>query len=106
MMHVSVIRASAWTRFWITLRAAAVETYDDGCLSVAKGAAYSGLFSFFPLLTTVAALLVQAHADAVSRTIAEFLYDVVPPGTEDVVQQLFIVKGQRPVTLLVVAVIL
>jgi membrane protein len=106
MLHVFVTRASAWNRFWTTLRAAAVHTYDDNCLSIAKGAAYSGLFSFFPVLTTVATLLVQAQADAVSRTIAEFLYDVVPPGTEDVVQQLFIVKGQRPVTLLVVAAIL
>jgi len=83
-----------------------MHTYDDNCLSIAKGAAYSGLFSFFPVLTTVAALLVQAHADSVSRTIAEFLYDVIPPGTQDVVQQLFIVKGQRPMLLLVVAVIL
>src|SRR5260370_1007704 len=106
MMHVSVIHASAWTRFWTTLRAAAVETYDATCLSIAKGAAYSGLFSFFPVLTTVAALLVQARADAVSRIVAEFLYGVVPPGTEEVVRQLFVVKGQRPMLLLVVAVIL
>jgi len=106
MLRVSVIRATAWDRFWTMLRAAAVGTYEDNCLAIAKGAAYSGLFSFFPVLTTVAALLVQARADEVSRTVAAFLYDVVPPGTEDVVLQLFVVKGQRPMTLLVVAVVL
>lgn len=88
------------------LRAAAIGTYEDNCLSTAKGAAYSGLLSFFPVLTTVAALLVQARAEAVSRTLASFLYDVVPPGTEEIVLQLFVVKGQRPVGLLVVAVVL
>src|SRR5205085_2155361 len=34
------------------------------------------------------------------------LYEVVPPGSEDVVLRLFVVKGQRPVYVLVVAVIL
>src|SRR5438046_2715444 len=102
-MHgVSVKRATAWSRFWTPLRAAAVGTYEDNCLGIAKGAAYSGLLSFFPVLTTFAALLVQAHAESVSRTVASFLYDVVPPGTEDVVVQLFVVKGQRPAGLLVV----
>ena len=41
-----------------------------------------------------------------SHTIARFLYDVVPPGTEDVVRDLFLVHGQRPTSLLVVAVVL
>ncbi len=88
------------------LRAASVGLYQDGCLGIAKGAAYSGLLSFFPVLTTLAALLVQAKAEAVSRTIARLLYDVVPPGTEDVVRTLFVVHGQRPGWLLVIASVL
>jgi membrane protein len=64
------------------------------------------LLSFFPVLTTVATLLVEARAESVSRTIARFLYRVVPPGTEDVVRDLFLVHGQRPKWLLVGAVIL
>ena len=76
------------------------------CFGTAKGAAYSSLLAFFPVLTTLAALLVQANADAVARTIARLLYDVIPPGTEDVVRDLFTVKGSRPTALLVGAVLL
>jgi membrane protein len=64
------------------------------------------LLSFFPVLTTVAALLVQARADDVARTIAGLLYDVVPPGTEDVVRTLFVVHGSRPKSLLIGATLL
>ncbi len=94
------------TRFWSRLRAAFESTYEDGCFGIAKGAAYSSLLAFFPVLTTVAAVLVQANADAVARTTARLLYDVIPPGTEDVVRALFTVKGRRPTTLLVGAVVL
>lgn len=94
------------TRFWSRLRAAFQSTYEDGCFGTAKGAAYSSLLAFFPVLTTLAAVLVQANADAVARTTARLLYDVIPPGTEDVVRALFTVKGRRPTTLLVGAVVL
>ena len=94
------------TRFWSRLRAAFQATYEDGCFGIAKGAAYSSLLAFFPVLTTVAAVLVQANADAVARTTARLLYDVIPPGTEDIVRALFTVKGRRPTTLLVGAVVL
>ena len=94
------------TRFWSLLRAASKATYEDGCLGIAKGAAYSSLLAFFPILTTVATVLVQANADAVARTVARLLYDVIPPGTEDVVRALFNVKGQKPTSLLVAAVLL
>ena len=94
------------TRFWSRLRAAFQSTYEDGCFGIAKGAAYSSLLAFFPVITTLAALLVQANADAVARTTARLLYDVVPPGTEEIVRALFTVKGRRPTTLLVGAVVL
>src|SRR5262249_5004278 len=84
---------------------AATASYRDNCFGIAKGAAYSGLLSFFPMLTTMAAILVTANADQVGSTMARFMYDVVPPGTEDVVRQLFIVKGTRPVSLLISAII-
>src|SRR5690242_20221378 len=94
------------TRFWSRLRAAFQATYEDGCFGIAKGAAYSSLLAFFPVITTVATVLVQANADAVARTIARLLYDVIPPGTEDVVRTLFTVKGSRPTMLLIGAVVL
>jgi membrane protein len=83
-----------------------VGSYQNNCFGIAKGAAYSALLSFFPLLTTLATLLVQARADEISHTIASLLYEVVPPGTEDVVRRLFIVQGEHPRWLLVVAGIL
>lgn len=92
--------------FWATLGAASKGTYTDGCLSIAKGAAYSGLLSFFPLLTTLAAILVQVRADAVARNISTFLFEVVPPGTDEVVRNLFVVHGSRPKSLLVIAILL
>lgn len=95
-----------WVRFWRLLRLASTELYKNNCLSIAKGAAYSSLLSFFPLITTLAAFLVQARADEVGRTISSFLYEVVPPGTEDVVRRLFVVHGERPTYLLVFAVVL
>ncbi len=104
--NIYIADVGVLTRFWSRLRAAAISTAEDGCLGTAKGAAYSSLLAFFPVLTTLAALLVQANADAVARTIARLLSDVIPPGTEDVVRALFIVKGRRPTGLLAGAVVL
>ena len=104
--NIYITNVGSVTRFWSVLRAASTATYEDGCLGIAKGAAYSSLLAFFPILTTVATLLVQANADAVARTIARLLFDVIPPGTEDIVRAMFMVKGQQPTTLVVTAVLL
>jgi membrane protein len=101
-----LIEAGGVSRFLGVLRAALISTVEGNSLSIAKGAAYSSLLSFFPVLTTLAAVLVQANATNVARTIANFLYQVVPPGTEDVVLTLFVVHGERPKYLLVGAVLL
>src|SRR5580693_8146382 len=100
------LEAGRVSRFLRVLQAALIATFEDNSLSIAKGAAYSALLSFFPVLTTLAAILVQAHADAVAHTLASFLFEVVPPGTEDVVRNLFVVQGQRPSALLAAAVVL
>lgn len=93
-------------RFSSLLQEAFVGLYMDGCLAIAKGAAYSAVLAFFPILTTLASLLVQANAEAVSKIVVRLLYDVVPPGTEDVVRRLFEVHGQRPTLLPIAAVLL
>ena len=80
--------------------------FDNGILGTAKAAAYSALLSFFPVLTSAATILVQTKAEFVSKTISEFLFEVVPPGAEDVVRYQFAVKGQRPLLLLVLAAVL
>jgi membrane protein len=89
--------------FWFLLRRSIVASFDDDCFGIAKGAAYSALLSFFPVLTSAAAILVQTRAQFVSNAIEGALSDIVPPGTENLVVQQFRVVGERPATLLVVA---
>ena len=93
-------------QFWIILRHATISTYQNGLLDTAKGAAFSSLLSFFPVLTTLATVLVQANAERVSLAIAKFLFEVVPPGTEDLVQYAFTLRGERPNWLIATAALL
>lgn len=93
-------------RRWLLFRRACVAAYQDNCFGIAKGAAYSGLLSLFPVLTTLTAILVQANALAVSRSLSRLVFDVVPPGTEDIIQYNFTERGSRPVALLIGATLL
>jgi membrane protein len=97
-----VVRLTPRTCVYL-LRRAIVSAADDGCFGIAKGAAYSALLSFFPVLTSAATILVQTRAEFVADGIERFLSEVVPPGTEDLVVQQFRVTGERPVTLLIIA---
>lgn len=90
----------------LVLRHALVSTYRNGLLDIAKGAAFSALMSFFPVLTTIATILVQVNAESVSQSIAKFLFEVVPPGTEDLVQYAFTLRGARPNSLIAGATLL
>ena len=90
---------------WL-LRRTLVASIDDGLFAIAKGAAYSGLLSLFPVLSSAAAISIQIRADYVRQKIAAFLSNVAPPGTEDAVLQQFRYAGQRPVGLIVVAALL
>jgi membrane protein len=87
---------------WL-LRRSLVATFDDGCLSTAKGAAYSALLSFFPVLTSAATILVQTRAEFVARTIEDALSEIVPPDSEPLVVQQFRIAGTRHNSLLIVA---
>lgn len=90
-------------RIWWLLKRAIVACHEDGCFGIAKAAAYSALVSFIPVLTALAAILVQVKAEQVSHLIAEFVFVAVPPGTEELVRHSFAVRGQRPIGVLVVA---
>jgi membrane protein len=90
------------TFFWL-LRRSLVATFDDGCLGTAKGAAYSAMLSFFPVLTSAAALLLQSHAGLVSDTMERALAEIVPPESEGLVVERFRAAGAHPLSLLVVA---
>jgi membrane protein len=87
-------------------RRAWVAAYEDNCFGVAKGAAFSALLSLFPVLTTTTAILVQAKAPAVSRVLARWISEAVPPGSEDLLRNYLVFHGERPVTLLVAATVL
>jgi membrane protein len=79
---------------------------DDGCFVIAKGAAYSALLSFFPVLTSMATILVMTRASFVWNTLSDALQKVVPPGTEQIVLAQFRARGQKSITLLIVALVL
>ena len=82
------MRLTPRTLAWL-LRRSVISAVDDNCFGIAKGAAYSSLLSFFPVLTSATAILVQSSAAFVSDTIEGALTQIVPPGTEDLVMQQF-----------------
>jgi len=92
------LRIFAWL-----IRRSFFAAFDDNSFSTAKGAAYSALLSFFPVLASSAAILVQTRAAFVSHTIEAFVSQIVPPGTEDLVVQQFRITGARPLSVLIVA---
>jgi len=85
---------------WL-LRRTLFSAFNDGCIGFAKGAAYSATLSFFPVLTSAAAILVQTRAQFVASTLEGFLSQIVPPGTEELVVQQFRVMGARPLAILI-----
>jgi membrane protein len=93
-------------RFWPLFRAACISAYRNNTFGIAKGAAYSALLSFFPVLTTLTAILVQANAYAVARSLSRLVFQAVPPGTEEIVFEIFVQRGRQPVYLLVFAALL
>src|SRR5262249_41899066 len=84
-------------------RRSLVDVFENRGFSIAKAAAYSALLSFFPVLASAAAILVEVRAEFVSRIISGFLFEVVPPGAEELVRYQFAVRGQRPALVLVTA---
>jgi len=99
------VRLNPRTFLWV-LRRSIVAAFDDGCLGLAKGAAYSALLSFFPVLASAATILVQTRAEFVSRMLEDALAQIVPPGSETLVMQQFRVTGARPVAVLIVALVI
>jgi membrane protein len=89
--------------FWFLLRRGVAAAFDDNCFGIAKGAAYSGLLSFFPILASAATLLVQTGVPFVSGALENWLYQIVPPGAGDLVVQQFRAAGKRPVGMLTLA---
>lgn len=102
----AIVHRHPAARWWWLFRRAWISAYQDNCFGIAKGAAYSALLSIFPLLTTVTALLVQANAESVSHVLTRRLFEVAPPGTQDLLRSYLVEEGSRPVGVLIAAVIL
>jgi membrane protein len=82
---------------WRHFRSAVVAAYRDNAFGNAKGAAYSSLLAFFPLLATATTILVRTQAQFISDAIYNFLSEILPPGTQDLVFYYFAVRGKQPV---------
>jgi membrane protein len=92
--------------FWGVLRQACVAAYEDNCFGIAKGAAYSSLLAFFPVLASIAAILGRVNAASVARVLSRLLFQVVPPGSEELVRNQFVDRGDRAPWYIVGAVLL
>lgn len=92
--------------FWRAFRRALVGVYKHGALGYSKGAAYSALLAFLPVLTTTTAILVQINAEAVSRRVTSIFFRVAPPGVEDLVRFQVTQRGAKPAVLPVAAALL
>jgi len=95
-----------WRALPYLLRRTLLAAIDDGCFWISKGAAYSALLSFFPVLTSAATILVMTRADFVSATLSRALQTVLPPDTQQIVLTQFRARGQKSITLLIVALLL
>jgi membrane protein len=95
-----------WRALPYLLQRTFLAAFDDGCFTIAKGAAYSAILSFFPILTSAATLLVMTRAAPVSDAIAGLLQKVVPPDSEQLVLMQFRARGEKSITLLLVALLL
>lgn len=91
------------SRMFARLGRAMAGAYRHGALGYAKGAAYSALLAFFPVLTTTTAVLVHMNAEAVSRRITAMLFRVAPPGVEELIRYYVAQRGARPLALPIAA---
>jgi membrane protein len=96
---IARLRRTTWL-----FRRALVTLYQENGLSIAKGAAFSGLLSFFPALTTLALILVRVRAEQAVELISRFFFAVVPPGAKTLVAHRLTAAGEKPESLLVAAV--
>src|ERR1700733_16159018 len=93
-------------RFWGLFRQASIAAFEDNCFGIAKGAAYSSLLAFFPVLASLAAIFASVNSSAVARVFSRLLVQVIPPGTEDLVRTQFTARSQRSGWLILLATLL
>lgn len=87
---------------WL-LRRSVIASIDDNCFAIAKGAAYSSLLSFFPVLTSAAAILVQTRAEFVRGQLELALKEILPADAQDLVLEKLHGGGDRHLAVLAAA---
>jgi len=97
LVEPGLIRRTLWL-----LQRSFIAAYEDNCFSIAKGAAYSLLLSVFPVATALISVLLQVQARSVVKVIADFLTQVAPPGTAELIFWR-LQRGARPISLPVMA---
>src|SRR6266404_5208158 len=59
---IYITEPSPLARFWWLLRKAFMNAWDDNCFAIAKGAAYSSMMAFFPVMTGKNAIMLEYAA--------------------------------------------
>jgi membrane protein len=85
------------TRFFEHLRLALWRAFQHDAFAVAKGAAFSAIFTLFPAVLLVASVLSESHTTAAFvREIGHAVGRILPEGTRASVLQYF--SGSKPVS--------
>jgi membrane protein len=63
------------------------------------------LLSLFPILTTLTAALVQIRAQSVVKALADFLREIAPPGTEDMILSRLRERGPAHISFSIAAIL-
>ena len=93
--------------FLSILREALYRALSDGCFSIAKGAAYSLILTFFPTLLALAWLLAGTRTTAaLMREITHALGRVLPPTVSQSALHFFSSDIPRPVELIISAAVI
>src|SRR5665811_2519559 len=84
-------------RFFLHFRVALWRAFQHDAFAVAKGAAFSAIFTLFPAVLLVASILSESHkTSAFIREIARAVGRILPEGTSTAVLQYF--SGTNPVS--------
>jgi membrane protein len=105
--RVEVPAHAPWKRYLRNFRLSFWRAFQHDAFGVAKGVAYSAVFSLFPILMIVASLLITAtNGQQYVREIVDTAYRVLPPGMGPIVEAYFKSAKERPWPLLIAASVL
>jgi membrane protein len=89
-------------RFFRLLRLALWRAIGHDAFGIAKGAAYSSIVTFFPMLLVIGSVLATTHSTArYIRELSHAAGRIFPPGTADTAIAYFQTTTERPVRVLI-----